>query len=141
MAELKTKANDGDVDEFLRSIENQRRRDDSFVVLETMQRITGYQPRMWGESIVGFGAYHYKQRSGQAGKWPMTGFSPRKAALTVYIMPGFKNYPKLMDKLGKYKNSVSCLYVTRLQNIDMAVLEELIATSVEDMRRKYRTDS
>ena len=137
MAELKTQENDGDVFAFINSVENKRRKADSLVMLETMERVTGYDPRMWGDSIVGFGSYDYQQKSGQPGRWPLTGFSPRKAALTIYIMPGFKKYTDLLDRLGKYRKSVSCLYVTRLENVDMDVLSELIEKSVDDMKRIY----
>ena len=137
MTQLKTQENDGDVFEFLNAVENKRRREDSLVILETMRRITGFEPRMWGQSIVGFGAYDYVQKNGQPGRWPLTGFSPRKAALTIYIMPGFENYADLMGRLGKYKNSVSCLYITRLANVDLDVLDSLVKKSVDDMKRIY----
>ena len=137
MSALKTQENDKDVRVFLESVDNARRRRDAFVLLDLMSEITGDPPRMWGDSIVGFGAYDYKQKNGTPGRWFLTGFSPRKAATTIYIMPGFKPYPDMMAKLGKFRTSVSCLYVTRLENIDLAVLGSLIANSVDDMRQKY----
>lgn len=137
LSSLKTQENDGDVRAFLQHVDNARRRDDSLVLLALMERASGLPPRMWGDSIVGFGAYEYVQKNGTPGRWPLTGFSPRKAALTVYIMPGFKKYGALLDRLGMFKASVSCLYITRLANVDLAVLTELVAKSVDDMRAMY----
>ena len=137
MSGLKTRENDGDVHAFIEGVENKTRQADARVVLDMMTRITGEPPRMWGDSIVGFGSYEYTYDSGRSGRWFLTGFSPRKAALTVYIMPGFKRYPDLIGKLGKVRTSVSCLYVTRLANLDLDVLEALVAKSVDDMRRMY----
>ena len=137
MAENKTKPTDADVDAFIAGIDHDRRRADSGILLELMGRITGFQPRMWGESMVGFGQYHYKYASGREGDYFLTGFSPRKSAMTIYIMPGFKQYGDLLTKLGKHKHSVSCLYVTRLENIDLAVLEDMIRDSVKRMKIIY----
>src|SRR4030067_1019053 len=103
MAELKTKQNDQSVDEFLKAIPDERRRRDCFSVLELMKKATGEEPKMWGEAIVGFGAYHYKYASGREGDWPLTGFSPRKQNLTLYIMSGFEGYNDLLNKFGKHK--------------------------------------
>lgn len=95
---------------------------------------------MWGDSIVGYGEYHYRSaRSRQRGDWPLTGFSPRKRAMTIYVMPGFGQYGDLMSRLGKYETSVSCLYVNRLDDIDLKVLKKLIRQSVADMRKRYPT--
>ena len=102
-----------------------------------MQRASGFKPAIWGASIIGFGEYHYRYASGREGDFLLTGFAPRKAAMTIYIMPGFKRYAALLGKLGKFKTSVSCLYVTRLENIDLATLEQLVAQSVEDMKSIY----
>jgi len=134
---MKTAENDGDVEAFLASVSNRGRAEDAAVVAEMMQRITGCPPRMWGDSIIGFDGYDYKRRDGSAHRWFVTGVSPRKANLTIYIMPGFKRYSEIMARLGPYKNSISCLYLTRLARIDMAVLEELIAASVVNMRAAY----
>jgi hypothetical protein len=137
MAELKTKLNNADVDAFLAVVDNGKRRADAQTVKALMERITGEPPRMWGPSIVGFGCYHYKYDSGREGDWFLTGFSPRKQALTVYIMAGFSRYDSLMGNLGKYTTGKSCLYIKRLEDVDMNVLENLIAGSVEHMRRTY----
>jgi hypothetical protein len=102
-----------------------------------MQKITKEKPKMWGASIVGFGSYHYKYDSGHEGDMCITGFSPRKQNLTLYILPGFERYELLMSKLGKYKTGKSCLYIKRLADIDEKVLEKLIAESVVYMKKKY----
>lgn len=137
MAELKTKVNDADVAEFLASVTHEKRRADTNTMVAMMERVTGFPPKMWGTSIIGFDTYSYKYESGRTGDWMITGLSPRKASLTVYIMPGFDKYADLLAKLGKHKHSVSCLYINKLEEVDLEVLEELIATSVADMRTKY----
>jgi Domain of unknown function (DU1801) len=133
MAELKTKRNKGDVEAFLNSVSNEKKRQDSFTILELMKQVTGEQPEMWGESIVGFGSYHYKYESGREGDWFMTGFSPRKQNLTLYIMSGFGEYDHLLGQLGKYKTGKSCLYINKIDDIDQDVLKELVKKSVEHM--------
>lgn len=92
---------------------------------------------MWSTSIVGFGTYHYKYESGREGDWPVTGFSPRKQSLTIYVMPGFSRYGSLMRKLGKYKTGKSCLYLKNLDDVDQQVLRELLIRSVADMKKLY----
>lgn len=131
MAELKTKKNDASVAAFLDAVEDDRRRSDAKAVLKIMKRVTRKQPKMWGDSIVGFGSYHYEYASGREGDWPLTGFSPRKQALSLYIMSGFKDYQPLLKKLGKFKTGKACLYVKKLEDVDVDVLEELIRRSVE----------
>ncbi len=138
MAELKTKKNDGDVEAFLNGIEDEGRRADSFTVLQLMREVTGAEPRMWGGSIVGFGEYTYRYESGRTGQWMATGFSPRKQALTLYIMPGFGRYEELMDRLGKYKTGKSCLYVKTLEDVDLATLRELVGESFKRITRENR---
>lgn len=133
MAELKTQLNDGDVRAFLNSVEHKKRREDSLVLLDVFTEVTGEEAKMWGKTIVGFGSYHYKsERSSQEGDWMKTGFSPRKQSLTLYIMPGFKQYESLMAKLGKHKTGKSCLYINKLEDVDMTVLKELIKASMEE---------
>ncbi len=102
-----------------------------------MERVVKTKPKMWGDSMVGFGTYHYKYPSGREGDWFLTGFAPRKKALTLYIMAGFTQYDPLMDKLGKYKTGKSCLYVKRLDDIDLSVLEELIEASADYVSKLY----
>ena len=133
MAELKTKKNDASVEDFLNSVENPKRKADSFELLKMMQEITGEEPVMWGASLVGFGSYDYKYASGREGSWFRTGFSPRKNAMTLYIMSGFSQYDELMGKLGKFKTGKSCLYVKKLEDVDQTVLRELIKQSAEHM--------
>lgn len=135
MAELKTTKNDKDPLAFLQSVENEKRKADSLVVMQMMEEITGEKPIMWGPSIVGFGSYHYKYASGHEGDWMITGFSPRKQALTLYIMPGFDRYENLMSQLGKYKTGKSCLYINKLEDVDKNILHELIAHSVKHMKK------
>ncbi len=133
MAELKTKKNEASVDDFLGTAD-EKRRDDCYALLDLMRQVTGDEPSMWGDSIVGFGSYKYRHRSGQSGEWFLTGFSPRKRNLTIYIMPGFDLYGDIMARLGKYKNSVSCLYVNKLADIDLDALRELVGQSYVDMK-------
>lgn len=138
MAEPKTKKTSASVPAFLKSVENEQRRKDAFELLEIFKQTTKLPPILWGDSIVGFGEYHYKyERSRQEGDWPLTGFSPRKRNMTVYIMPGFANYQDLLDKLGRHKTSVSCIYFNKLENIDVKVLQQIIRRSVVDMKKMY----
>ena len=137
MSELKTKQNDASVEMFLRAVGNDRRREDSFTVLELMKRITGEEPRMWGAAIVGFGSYRYRYASGRSGEMPRIGFSPRKQSLTVYVMPGFSDYDEILSRLGKHRTGKSCLYINKLADIDMVVLEDLTRSSLDAMREKY----
>lgn len=111
MAELKTKKNDNDIVEFLNGIDNEERRKDCFKLLELFEKWTDETPKMWGQSIVGFGSYHYKYDSGREGDWFLTGFSPRKQNLTIYITAGFKEYDQIMNELGKYKIGSSLVYM------------------------------
>ncbi len=134
MAELKTKRNKGDVQTYLNSVENEVKRQDSFTIMELMKKVTGEEPEMWGDSIVGYGTYHYKYASGREGNWFLTGFAPRKQNLTLYIMAGFDQYDKLLGDLGKYKTGKSCLYINKLEDVDQDVLRELVRQSVEHMK-------
>lgn len=131
MAELKTKVNDQSVTAFLEANPDEKRRKDCFTILEMMEKATGAEPKMWGDSIVGFGSYHYKYASGQEGDWPITGFSPRKQALTLYLMSGFDGYESILGRLGKYKTGKACLYIKKLEDVDLTVLQELIDQSVQ----------
>ena len=133
MAELKTKKSDDSVEAFLNSVEHELRRTDAFKVLELMKEVTGEEPRMWGSSIVGFGDYRYKYESGREGNWFLTGFSPRKKSLTLYIMAGFAEYDELMANLGKYKTGKSCLYINKIEDVDLPTLKKLVKKSTEHM--------
>ena len=135
MAELKTKPTDESVTEFLDSVKNDKKRQDSYKILELMQEVTGERPKMWGKSIIGFGTYQYKYASGREGEWFLVGFSPRVQALTLYIMSGFDSYDDLLQKLGKYKTGKACLYVNKLEDVDQDVLKKLVTESVEHMKK------
>ena len=136
-AELKTKKNKASVKEFLDSIEDEQKRKDCKEIAKMMRKASGKNAKMWGDSIVGFGEYHYKYPTGREGDWMRIGFSPRKQAITLYIMDGFEKRPKLMKKLGKHKTGKSCLYVKRLEDVDKEVLNELIEESVKHFNDKY----
>ena len=131
MAELKTKQTKASVEKFLNSVKDEKKREDSFKILELMKKITKEDPKMWGPSIIGFGNYHYKYASGREGDWFLTGFSPRKQNLTLYIMSYLKKHKDLLKKLGKHKTGKGCLYINKLDDVDMNVLKELITASVK----------
>lgn len=135
MAELKTRPNDQSVETFLNSIQDDKQRQDSLTILALMQEITGEKPVMWGESIIGFGRYHYKYASGREGDMFLTGFSPRKKNLTLYIMSGFDMYNSLLTKLGKHTAGKSCLYFKKIEDIDLPTLHKLVKLSTEHVAR------
>lgn len=137
MATQKTRETAASVEEFLNGIENRTRREDGLAMLELMREVTGEEARMWGSSIVGFGSYHYVYESGREGDAMLTGFSPRKQNLAIYVMPGFSAYDSLLDKLGKHKTGKSCLYINKLADVDLKVLRTLVRRSVQVMRKKY----
>lgn len=136
MPDIKTKKNKASVEEFLSGVENQKRKEDSIVVLELMKKITNSEPSMWGTSIIGLGKYHYKYASGRENDWFLTGLSPRKQSLTLYIMNGFSRYDEILGRLGKYKTGKSCLYINKIEDIDLKVLDELITASVEFLKSR-----
>lgn len=136
-AEPKTKPTQTSVKAFLDQAAKDERRKDCDVLVRMMKKATGAPPKMWGPSIVGFGSYRYKYPSGREGDWMLTGFSPRKGDMTLYIMPGFTNYGALMNKLGKHKTGKSCLYIKRLADVDVKVLEKLVTESVRHMKKAY----
>ncbi len=135
MAELKTKKNKASVDKFLQSVIDEKKREDSYKILKMMKQITKAEPEMWGSSIIGFGSYHYKYASGREGDWFLTGFSPRKQSLTLYIMSGFSKYQNLLKKLGKHKTGKGCLYINKIEDVDTKVLKELIKESVTFLKK------
>jgi len=134
MAENKTKATTKSVPEFLEQIEDPKRRSECVTIASMMERLIGSQPKMWGDSIVGFGDYHYKYASGREGDWFLAGFSPRKQNLTIYIMGYLEIYSELLEGLGKFKHGKGCLYIKKLEDIDMKVLETLISASMERLK-------
>ncbi len=131
MAENKTQENDASVEAFLNAIEDETKRRDSFTILDMMRKVTGAEPKMWGDSIVGFGKYQYQYASGRKGDWFWVGFSPRKQDLTVYLTYGFEQHTDLMKQLGRHKTGKACLYIRKLADVDLAALEELIRRSAE----------
>jgi hypothetical protein len=136
MAELKTQPTKDSVNAFLGKVADEKRRTDCRTVLKLMSEITGAKPEMWGASIIGFGRYRYKYESGREGEWLVTGFSPRKGALTLYLMGGFDAHPDLMKRLGKYKTAKSCLYIRNLDDVNLDVLRKLIEQSIKRMADK-----
>lgn len=132
--ELKTKVNDKDVIAFLEKIEDEKKRSDSFELLDLFTKITNAEAKMWGENIIGFGSYHYQYESGQEGEWFKIGFSPRKAKFSLYVMSGFEQLKPHLDKLGKHKIGKSCLYVNKLADIDNEVLENLVLQSFNHLK-------
>jgi hypothetical protein len=133
MAELKTTRNDQNPEAFLNTVEDEKKRQDSFTILNLMQEVTGEKPVMWGSSIIGFGNYHYKYKSGREGDWFVVGFSPRKQNLTLYITGGFDQYDNLLSKLGKYKTGKACLYIKKIEDVDLDALKELVSASVKHL--------
>jgi hypothetical protein len=138
MAELKTKATGASVTAYLNAIADKQKRADCRKIAKMMRDATAERARMWGGSLVGYGSYDYKYASGREGTWFICGFSPRAQNITIYIMPGFLGFKKLMNKLGNYKAGKSCLYIKKLEDVDQKALNELIADSVKEMRRRSK---
>lgn len=124
---------------FLNSLDHPKRQADGLKLLTFFNRVTGLKPKMWGPSIVGYGRYHYKYDSGREGDFFLTGFSPRKSALTIYVMPGYQDMSENLSRLGKHKTGKSCLYINSLSDVDMDVLEEIIQDGLTYMRKNYQT--
>ena len=137
MTELKTQPTKASVDAYMKAIEPEQKRKDCQEILETMIKVTGEKPVIWGDSIVGFGTYHYKGASGREGDWFRMGFSSRKANLTVYLNHGFKDNQDLLTKLGKHKLGSGCLYINKLADVDKKVLTDLIKHNHERMKKTY----
>ena len=137
MSALKTRQNEGNVIAFLNTVDDKQKREDSLALLDIMKEASGEEPKMWGPSIIGFGKYHYKYESGREGNWFLTGFSPRKQNMSVYIMPGFERFHTLTSHLGKHTTGKSCLYFKRLSDINRDILSQLIKESVDYMKKKY----
>lgn len=135
-AENKTQPTNVSVTYYIASIENGQKRDDAKAINAMMKRVTGTQPKMWGDTIIGFGDVHYKYETGREGDWFLVGFAPRKANLTLYIMAGFDDYGPLLKRLGKHKTGKSCLYINKLDDVDADVLETLVAKSVAHMKER-----
>lgn len=137
MAEQKTKPTAQSVQSFLDKVDSEQARDDSAVLIKMMKKVTGAPPTMWGPSIIGFGQYHYKYESGHEGYMCITGFSPRKGNLVVYAMWDSAKHKNLLAKLGKYKATKGCIYIRKLEDVNVEVLEELVKNSVDEVKRKY----
>ena len=142
MGEIKTKPTDLDIDNFLMSVEPEKRRKDSIELKKVFDSAVSEKASLWNNNMIGYGSYHYKSdKSKQEGDWPLTAFSPRKQYLAIYIMSGVNNYKDLLEKLGKHKiSSGSCIYVNKLEDIDLKVLKKIISTSVADMKRMHKVD-
>ena len=136
MAKNKTHETDSSVTDFINAVEESTKRDDSFRITALFQNITGFEPKMWGPSIIGFGSYHYVYDSGHEGDAPIVGFSPRKDAISIYL-PVFEERNALLEKLGKHKTGKACIYIKKLDQIDIAVLGQLIAASVKHAKQNY----
>lgn len=137
MSSPKTIPNNNDVDAFINAVTPEWKQEDTRKIVQLMSEITGKPPVMWGNSIIGFGTYHYKYASGREGDWFLSGLSPRKQNMTVYIVGGFESQESLLQKLGKHKKSVGCLYFKKLSDIDIHVLEELIKASIDVVNKRY----
>lgn len=137
----KTRVTDADVEVFLDAVEPASKSADARALDALFRQTTGFAPRMWGPSIVGYGRYHYTYASGRQGDWLATGFSPRKAALPIYIMPGYTDFGSLLARLGKHKTGKSCLYVNKLADIDAGVLQELIRAGLKDLNSRWPVQS
>ena len=137
MAELKTKQTEASVEEYLDTIEDPRRRADCAAISALMKRVTKFEPKMWGPSIVGFGSYHYRYKTGHEGDACLAGFSFRRPEIVVYIADGFESREKLLRELGKHRTTKVCVYIKRFSDIDVVVLEKLVKASMAEMRKRY----
>jgi len=137
MSENKTRPTTQTAADFIAAVDHPTRRADAVVMDAMFQNITGWKPRMWGPSMVGYGSYHYTYDSGRSGDFLATGFSPRKANMSIYIMPGYADFSDILARLGKHKIGKSCLYVNKLADIDMNVLQDLVRAGLEDLSSKW----
>ncbi|MFT2008381.1 DUF1801 domain-containing protein [Pontibacter sp. 13R65] len=137
MKEQKTKPTEVQVAAFLDAVEDEQQRKDSYALQDLMQRATGFAPTMWGASIIGFGSYHYKYKSGHEGDAPLVGFSPRKQNISLYLVPGLEEQDELLQALGKHKAGKGCLYIKKIEDINISILEKLVRNSVEILKARY----
>lgn len=142
MSEIKTKPSDNDIDKFLMSVQPEKKRADGLELKKLFDSVVKEKASLWNNNMIGYGSYHYKsEHSSQEGDWPLTGFSPRKQYLVVYIMSHVDKYKDLLSKLGKYKiSSGSCIYINKIEDINQDVLKEIISTSVSDMKNTHKVD-
>jgi len=137
MYELKTKQNDSSVIEFIEAVENPKKREDAYKLLDIFKETTGFEAKMWGPSIIGFGSYHYKYKTGHEGDAPLVGFSPRKAKISLYFAPGDPEREKVLDSFGKHTTGKACVYINKVADIDQDVLKQLINQSVSFLQKTY----
>ena len=137
MSGNKTQPTAQSVDTFLDAVEPERKREEARTLDALFRRVTGWQPQIWGPSLIGYGIYHYRYESGREGDFLATGFSPRKSAHSIYILPGYADFQPLLDRLGKHSHGKSCLYVKKLADIDLEILAELIEAGLRDLSGKY----
>lgn len=137
MYELKTKETDNSVVEFIETVESSKKKEDAYRLLSIFEETTGYDAKMWGPSIIGFGSYHYKYKSGHEGDAPLVGFSPRKAKISLYFAPGDTKREELLERFGKYTTGKACVYINKLADVDVEVLKELINQSVRFLQETY----
>ena len=140
MAENKTKPTDASADGYIAAIDDESRRKDCEALARMMANVTGQKPKMWGPSIVGFGIYHYKYESGREGDSPLTGFSSRKGAISVYLVASPPGRDELLSRLGKHNMGRACLSIRKISDVDFSVLEQLVAGSIAEVRRRYGTE-
>ena len=133
----KTTETTASVTGFIDAVADETKRNDSFRLIDIMKEQTGYDAKMWGPGIVGFGSYHYKYESGREGDAPLVGFSPRKAELSIYLNTEFPHKEKLLQQFGKHRAGVGCIYIKKLEDIDIAVLKKMIKASVDSIRKQY----
>lgn len=137
MAKNKTTETENSVTDFISLVENEVKRNDSFKIIEIFKNLTGFEPKMWGPSIIGFGSYHYKYESGHEGDAPLAGFSPRKEAIVLYFSSSYEKREELLEKLGKHKSSKACVYIKKMEDIDIEILKEMITRSVRHVKSIY----
>ena len=137
MAENKTRPTGESVEEFISSVDHAGRREDAERLDRIFRETTGFEPQMWGPSLIGYGRYHYRYDTGREGDFIATGFSPRKANMVVHILPGYADFGPILDRLGKHKLGKSCLYLGRLSGVDEGALRELIVAGLADLRRRH----
>lgn len=137
MYEVKTKENDNSVIEFIEKVESPKKREDAYKLLDIFTETAGYQAKMWGPSIIGFGSYHYKYATGHEGDAPLVGFSPRKAKISLYFAPGDKKRAEMLERFGKHTTGKACVYINKISDIDVEVLKELIIQSIDFLRETY----
>ena len=137
MAKIKTTETAESVTDFINRVQDETKRNDSFQLIELMQKLTGYEPKMWGPSIIGFGNYHYKYASGHEGDMPLAAFSPRSTSLVVYAAEDYENRDHLMQSLGKYKSGKVCIYIKKLADVDVTILQKMIMNSIKATKALY----